>query len=342
MFGIARRNCTGMTMTIKLRGRVPLVAIALGLTAPFTAPLMAQTAPKAATTQVDPEMRLRRIEAEIRAVQRKVFPEGVGKTFVPEITAGQSVTTPAGTPAAPAVSDLLARMDAVEAQLARFTAQIEEGQNRSAKMEERLAKLELAAAPPSAEPEVPAATSSATPSATTVAPKPAVVAKPAAIAPVTAKPATAKPLTPSATRVAAVQAIEKPTDGDAGANEYMYGFRLWEAKFYPEAQQQLQIFVDRYPKHKMISLGRNLLGRAWLDDGKPGTAAQFFLQNYLADKKGTRAPDSLLYLGVAMVKLKDTEKACGAFSELAATYPSEVAGRIKTQYDNARASVKCK
>lgn len=338
MFGIARRNCTGMTMTIKLRGRVPLVAIALGL----TAPLMAQTAPKAATTQVDPEMRLRRIEAEIRAVQRKVFPEGVGKTFVPEITAGQSVTTPAGTPAAPAVSDLLARMDAVEAQLARFTAQIEEGQNRSAKMEERLAKLELAAAPPSAEPEVPVTTSSATPSATTVAPKPAVVAKPAAIAPVTAKPATAKPLTPSATRVAAVQAIEKPTDGDAGANEYMYGFRLWEAKFYPEAQQQLQIFVDRYPKHKMISLGRNLLGRAWLDDGKPGTAAQFFLQNYLADKKGTRAPDSLLYLGVAMVKLKDTEKACGAFSELAATYPSEVAGRIKTQYDNARASVKCK
>ena len=329
-------------MTIKLRGRLPLVAIALGLTAPFTAPLMAQTAPKAATTQVDPEMRLRRIEAEIRAVQRKVFPEGVGKTFVPEITAGQSVTTPAGTPAAPAVSDLLARMDAVEAQLARFTAQIEEGQNRSAKMEERLAKLELAAAPPSAEPEGPVATSSATPSATTVAPKPAVVAKPAAIAPVTAKPATAKPLTPSATRVAAVQAIEKPTDGDAGANEYMYGFRLWEAKFYPEAQQQLQIFVDRYPKHKMISLGRNLLGRAWLDDGKPGTAAQFFLQNYLADKKGTRAPDSLLYLGVAMVKLKDTEKACGAFSELAATYPSEVAGRIKTQYDNARASVKCK
>lgn len=337
MFGIARRNCTGMTMTIKLRGPLPLVAIALGLTAPFTAPLMAQTAPKAATTQVDPEMRLRRIEAEIRAVQRKVFPEGVGKTFVPEITAGQSVTTTTGTPAAPAVSDLLARMDAVEAQLTRLTAQVEEGQNRAAKMDERLAKLELAAAPPAGEPEALPVVSAAT----GAAPKPA-AAKPATLAPAAAKPATAKPLTPSASRLAAVQAIEKPTDGDAGANEYMYGFRLWEAKFYPEAQQQLQIFVDRYPKHKMISLGRNLLGRAWLDDGKPGTAAQFFLQNYLADKKGTRAPDSLLYLGVAMVKLKDTEKACGAFSELAATYPSEVAGRIKTQYDNARASVKCK
>ena len=330
-------------MTINLRGRFPLAAIMLGLTgslaAPFAAPIMAQTAAKP-TVQVDPEMRLRRIEAEIRAVQRKVFPEGVGKTFVPEITAGQTVTTPTGTPAAPAVSDLLARMDAVEAQLTRLTAQVEEGQNRAAKTEERLAKLELAAAPPLGEPDAQPLASTTALSATPSAAKP-VAAKPATIAPTTAKPA-AKPLTPSATRLAAVQAIEKPAEGDAGANEYMYGFRLWEAKFSPDAQQQLQIYVDRYPKHKLISQGRNLLGRSWLDDGKPGTAAQFFLQNYLADKKGARAPDSLLYLGVAMVKLKDTEKACGAFTELAATYPSEVAGRIKTQYDNARASVKCK
>lgn len=336
-------------MDMKLRGRLPLVAIALGLAAPIAAPVVAQTAPKA-TTQVDPEMRLRRIEAEIRAVQRKVYPEGAGKTFVPEITAGQTVTTPTGTPAAPAVADLLARMDAVEGQLARLTAQVEEGQNRSAKLDERLARLEAAAAPPPVEAEV-------QPSAIPAKPAPAPAPAPVAIAP-TAKPApapapatipataaakpVAKPATPSATRLAAVQAIDKPATADVGADEYMYGFRLWEAKFYPEAQQQLQIFVDRYPKHKMISHGRNLLGRAWLDDAKPGTAAQYFLQNYLADKKGARAPDSLLYLGVAMVKLKDTEKACGAFAELASTYPAEVAGRIKTQYDNARASVKCK
>lgn len=327
-----------MTMALGLRRRLPLVAMTLGLALPMAVPVSAQTAPKA-STPVDPEMRLRRIEAEIRAVQRKVFPEGVGKTFVPEITAGQTVTAPTGSPAAPAVSDLLARMDAVEGQLARLTAQVEEGQNRTAQMGERLAKLELAASPPTIGNESQPATTSATPPAlVTPAPKPATVTPVATPAP---KPAT-KPLTPSAARLAAVQAIEKPADGDAGSNEYMYGFRLWEAKFYPEAQQQLQIYVDRYPKHKMISQGRNLLGRAWLDDGKPGTAAQFFLQNYLADKKGTRAPDSLLYLGVAMVKLKDTEKACGAFSELAATYPQEVAGRIKTQYDNARASVKCK
>lgn len=334
-------------MTMTLRRAAPLAAILMGLAVPAVTPLFAQSAaPKASAAPVDPEMRLRRIEAEIRAMQRKVFPDGAGKTFVPEITPGQTAAAPATAPASSAVSDILARMDAVEAQMSRLTAQVEEGQNRTAKLEERLAKLEAAAAPP-AEPVAESPAPQATPVATPAAPAPKPVAtpptKPAATPP--AKPAAApaaKPLTPSAARVAAVQAIEKPATADAGMDDYNYGFRLWEAKFYPEAQQQLQIYVDRYPKHSMISFGRNLLGRAWLDDGKPGTAAQFFLQNYLADKKGARAPDSLLYLGIAMVKLKDTEKACGAFAELASTYPDEIAGRLKGQYDAARGSVKCK
>jgi TolA-binding protein len=93
--------------------------------------------------------------------------------------------------------------------------------------------------------------------------------------------------------------------------------------------------VDQYPRHKRISYARNLLGRAWLDDGKPGTAAQFFLQNYLADKKGDRASDSLLYLGVAMTRIKDTKRACGAFQEFRATYPQDAEGRLKTQYEAA-------
>lgn len=328
-------------MTITLRGtsrarfmgRLPLAALVLGMAAPFAGSLHAQTAAKTSAS-ADSEVRLRKVEAEVRALQRKVFPDGAGKTFAPEITAGQTPTTQAGSPAASAVTDILARMDAVEAQLTRLTAQVEEGQNRASRMEERLARLEAEAAPPA-----PVETPQPAPAAAVTAPP---AAKPATPAPAAAKPAAAKPASPSAARVAAVQAIEKPATGDAGLDEYNYGFRLWEAKFYPEAQQQLQIFVDRYPQHKMISHGRNLLGRAWLDDGKPGTAAQFFLQNYLADKKGARASDSLLYLGTAMVKLKDTEKACGAFAELAATYPDEIAGRLKGQYDAARATVKCK
>jgi TolA-binding protein len=144
----------------------------------------------------------------------------------------------------------------------------------------------------------------------------------------------------SADRVAAVAAIEKPSTGDKAEDEYSYGFRLYDAKFYPEAQAQLTKFVQAYPKSSSISYARNLLGRAYLDDGKPGTAAQWFLQNYLGDKQGARASDSLLNLGVAMTRIKDTKRACGA-GELRDTYPDDVAGRLKGQYEAAIKGVKC-
>ena len=296
-----------------------------------------------ARAQAAPEstdVRLRRIEAELRAVQRKVFPDGAGKTFGPEITPPVTGAAPSA-PTPTAVTDLLTRMDAVEAQLQRLTAASEENQNHIAKLEARLATLEAAgsavtATPsPAAEPAsaAPAAAASTPPAEPTAAPKPS--PKPAP-----AKSEAAKP-DASPDRVAAVMAIEKPSTDDKGEDEYSYGYRLWEAKFFPEAQQQLLRVVQQYPRHSRISYARNLLGRAYLDDGKPGTAAQYFLQNYQADRKGDRAADSLLYLGVAMSRLKEEKRACVAFAEFRQTYPTELAGRLKSQYEAATKPVAC-
>lgn len=285
------------------------------------------------------DVRLRRIEAELRAVQRKVFPDGAGKTFGPEITPPVGGSPAVAAPTPTAVTDLLSRMDAVEAQLQRITAAAEENQNHIGKLEARLAALEAAGSPAAG--TVPAATdasaapaASASPAATT-APEPAKIAKPA-----TAKPDVVKPGA-SPDRVAAVMAIEKPSTDDKGEDEYTYGYRLWEAKFFPEAQQQLLKVIQQYPRHARISYARNLLGRAYLDDGKPGTAAQYFLQNYQADRKGDRAADSLLYLGVAMSRLKEEKRACVAFTEFRQTYPAELAGRLKSQYEAATKPVTC-
>lgn len=311
------------------------------------AALSANFAPMAlvpvARAQAAPEstdVRLRRIEAELRAVQRKVFPDGAGKTFGPEITPPAIGAAPSA-PTPTAVTDLLTRMDAVEAQLQRLTAASEENQNHIAKLEARLATLEasgsaVTATPsPAAEPAsaAPAAAASTPPAEPTAAPKPS--PKPAP-----AKSEAAKP-DASPDRVAAVMAIEKPSTDDKGEDEYSYGYRLWEAKFFPEAQQQLLRVVQQYPRHSRISYARNLLGRAHLDDGKPGTAAQYFLQNYQADRKGDRAADSLLYLGVAMSRLKEEKRACVAFAEFRQTYPIELAGRLKSQYEAATKPVAC-
>ena len=86
------------------------------------------------------EARIRKMEAEIRALQRQVFPGASGdKLFAPEITPGQPAASATTAPSSTAVTDLLTRMDTVESQLARLTAQIELTSNRLSILEARSA-----------------------------------------------------------------------------------------------------------------------------------------------------------------------------------------------------------
>ncbi|MEM6476463.1 MAG: tetratricopeptide repeat protein, partial [Pseudomonadota bacterium] len=140
---------------------------------------------------------------------------------------------------------------------------------------------------------------------------------------------------------AAVQAITKPQTDDAGDDDYSYGFRLWNAKFYPEARQALTDFVEKYPSHWRATYGRNLLGRAYLDDGMAEEAARWFLRNYQADKTAQRAPDSLLFLAQSMIAMDDTRRACIALAEFGETYPAAASGRLATRYETNRQKVTC-
>jgi TolA-binding protein len=336
-------------MTKFLGGKTqPLLALMLVL-AGSAAPLAAQDSSS--------DNRLRRLEAEVRDLKRQAGAERtVAPQAVPSTAAPRSVGAPASTP----MSDLMARIEAIEGQLARLTAQNEEGGNKLRLLEERIAASEAAtkaanasqsatntpslgqgdAVPTDAIGTVPAAP--ARPPATRPTPAPAATpTAPATTSPRPARATTARPAAPSAQRVAAVRAIVKPETTDVGEDEYTYGFRLWEAKFYPEAQQQLKLFLDKYPRHGRVSYARNLMGRALLSDGNPREAASWFLQNYEANKLGDRAPDSLLFLAEAMNQLKDSSRACIALSEFAKTYPKEAAARLKSQYDATRSAVKC-
>ena len=299
------------------------------------------TTPVPALAQDDvSEARVRKIEAEIRALQRQVVPGGDARFFEPEINTQQGTpSNPSSATSTTAVTDILARLDAIEAQMQRLTAAGEENRNAVMLLEERLEALEAANNPapvvePAAE-EAPATQSNLsamTGGASTVEP-----ARPAQ----TAEPAPAQTAGPSEERLAGVQEIMKPQTDDAGDDEYTYGFRLWNAGFYPEAQQQLRLFVDQYPDHWRATYGRNLLGRAYLDDGKAREAAPWFLRNYQVDKQAARAGDSLLFLADAMIALEDTNRACIALAEFGDTYPALASGRLQDQYEASRQKVTC-
>ena len=277
------------------------------------------------------EGRVVKLEKEMRAVQREVFPNGAGKFFEAEIRPADAkpVTNASSTTA---VADLIARVDALESQLATLTGQVEQQGNTQRSMETRLVALESnvkaqsAPAPAVTVAPIPAAT--VTPIASKPTPKPA---------PVTSVAATK----PSAARTAAVAKIERPVTTDIFEDGYSYGFRLWEAKFFPEAQMTLDETVKKFPKHKRASYARNLLGRAWLDDKKPATAVKIFYDNYKNDPRGDRAPESLFFLGSALTDLGKTAEACEAFGELVKAYPDAVTTRLGERLTSGRTRAKC-
>lgn len=317
--------------------RHALISIAL-LSAVAAAPLAAQDGAV--------ELRVGKLEKEMKAVQRKVFPTGV--PVQPEIgplDTGDAGAVPASTP----LNDLSARVDSLEAQLKLLTGQVETDGNRLKKLEEafkayqgatdaRLKALEPTLpdlTPPAATPPV-AKPVALVPAAVTEAPKPAAAKAPAATTTKTATPAKTDPK-----RKALVDAVEIPATGDAAEDAYTYGFRLWTAKLYPEAQVKLKEFSAKYPKHKRASFAQNLLGRAYLDEGKPALASVAFYDNYTKNPKGERASESLYYLGVALTRLKKLPDACKVFDEFKDVYGASAAADLKARVAKARTEASC-
>ena len=85
--------------------------------------------------------RVGKLEKEMRAVQRQVFPAGAGKFLEPDIQSPTSAK-PENPSTTSATSDLLVRVDALEAQLAILTGQVEQQGNNMRGLDARLKLLE--------------------------------------------------------------------------------------------------------------------------------------------------------------------------------------------------------
>jgi TolA-binding protein len=285
--------------------------------AAFAAPVAAQN--------VSVDVRVDRLEKEMRAVQRKVFPAGA--PLEAEITRPATPAIMPGSPSSTPVADLTARVSALESQLASVTGQVEENSFKLKQLEEAFNRYKAeqeSRAAPVVVPPVSASSASVAPAAASSHPAP--------------RPA---PSGASEERKTAVAAIERPSTGNEADDAYSYGFRLWDAKFYPEAQAQLKATVDKYGSSPIASKAANLLGRAYLDDGKPALASVAFYENYQKRPKGDRAPDSLAYLGEALIQLKKPADACKVYAELEQVYGATLSTGLRGMMDKGRTRAKC-
>lgn len=304
------------------------------------------------------EQRVDRVEKQLKAVQRKVFPGGDAAFQAPEIARPETQVT-VGTPATSPLNDLTARVDALEKSVAQLTGQVEQDEHRLDLLSQqsaqdrqefatRLKVLEAAAAPPqpadaAAEPTPDEAPVNGLPPKGT---KPFSTVTPAkAAAPGKAGASKAIPTKPAPTTADDTTSSTEataPSTSDPAEDAYMAGYKLWTEKKYPQAETALAAVAKKYPKHKRASYAQNLLGRAYLDDGQPARAAEAFAANYTTNPHGDRAPDSLYYLGQSLIQLKKPADACRVYDELASAYPDKLTGSLKTRVAAARADAKCK
>lgn len=273
--------------------------------------LLAGAAMPAAAQDNRLDRRIVKLEQEMQAVQRRVFPNG--PLVQPEIRPDAGLPAPAGSPAGTAVADLTARVDALEAQLATLTGQSEQNAFRLRQLEETLASFRSDAG---------ARLDAIERAGAAPAPQPA-------------------PATPEPAGDAADPAIAVPSSGDPAEDAYLTGFRLWEAGRFAEAQRVLAPIAGQYPDHRRASWAANLAGRAYLDGGDAATAAKLLLANYQRDPKGERAADSLFYLGQALVALDRAADACKVYDELQDVYGAGMRDFLRQRLPAARTEADC-
>lgn len=312
-----------------------------------------------APAQTSVEGRVTRLESEMRAVQRKVFPGGAGQYLQPEVEAATPRPDITGAPATSAVADLTARVASLETQMAGLTGQVEQAGYRARQVQEafdaykrttdeRLRALETGSRPTAGaangdaagDPPVVRDVEDALPprpAPTPTSRSNASVPRPTPVAAPPSRPAANDP-----DRAGRLAAVQRPSTGNATEDAYTYGYRLWQAKLYPEAQAQLKQAATAGPTNRRYSFAQNLLGRAYLDDGKPSLASMAFYENYKKAPDGERAPESLYYLAQALQKLNKPADACKVYDELSDVFANRLTTRMKADINAGRLAARCR
>ncbi|PZN97551.1 MAG: hypothetical protein DCF31_00085 [Alphaproteobacteria bacterium] len=301
-------------------------------------PFLSIAAPTAAGAQdLDPvrvEKRVGKLESEMRAVQRKVFPGGDPRYFEPEIAPPVAAPPAAiGTPASQPLVDLAERVGQLEAQLRTMTGQVEANQFKMRQLEEAQTRLRgdlefrLNALEGNGQNAVPGTAPGAGQGA---GPPPGDAAGAAILPP--------GPIGGTPTRPPVRLPVAAPATADA-AWKAAYAEAL--AKDWPGTETAMSDFITAWPKSTRIAQARYWLGRSHAERGQHAEAARAYLELYKTAPRDGRAPDALVGLATAMNGLKKPKDACRVLGELDSVYGPKLTAAQQAEAKALRTRAKC-
>ena len=121
---------------------------------------------------------------------------------------------------------------------------------------------------------------------------------------------------------------------------YRFAFSLLRQADYNKAATAFEEFLGAHPNDNLAANARYWLGETHYVRGDYRTAAKEFLTGFQKNPKGSKAPDSLLKLGMSLIGLNQNKDACATFDKLSADFP-ELPGNIQKVLTRERARAEC-
>jgi len=123
-------------------------------------------------------------------------------------------------------------------------------------------------------------------------------------------------------------------------DEFDLGIGYMERKDYALAEQTMRNFAQKYPTDPLLADSQYWLGESLFQRQQYRDAAEAFLAVTTKFDKSAKAPDALLRLGQSLAALKQKEAACASFGEVMRKYPHASTG-VKSAVDREQKRVKC-
>ncbi|HEY4344089.1 MAG TPA: tol-pal system protein YbgF [Parvibaculum sp.] len=143
--------------------------------------------------------------------------------------------------------------------------------------------------------------------------------QPASITPGQPGEASAAPAKAAANSAPAAPTVTLP----AGTAQVQYDFAidLLKRGQFPQARDAFTQFLKQHPKDPLAGNAQYWLGETYYVQGQYKDAADSFLKGYTTYSKSSKAPDSLLKLGMTLSALKQKDAACATFGQLKEQFP---------------------